>query len=168
MPKGWNAKYEYPDAMKRDLEAYFTECDRRTSTHANRQGVLVTEPDPEPYTIAGMALACNMGKSSLGNYRGMDGFREVLEWAYTKMEKQWLALTARPSNNGGAIFYLGNVFKGEYTSQMAINVGGQAGNPVAVNVRDDRSRLMACTEKELDQIEAIMREAEARGTKDAG
>ena len=162
MPKGWNAKYEDPEDMRRDIESYFHECDTRRTTRMTRTG-LVNEPDPEAYTVAGIALACNMTKACLSNYKYIDGFREVLEWAYQRLERQWTAFTARPNNNGGAIFYLGNVFKGEYTSQMSVNVGGQAGNPVQTVTRTDKDRLAECSTEELEAIERILMEAERRG-----
>ncbi len=163
MAFAWNRAYTDPEVMRDRLEAYFDDCDTRTKRVLSRNELsIVTAPDPQPYTVAGFCLALDMGKSSLSNYRNMDGFEQVLDWAYTKMEQQWTALTARGANNGGAMYYLGNVFKGEYVSQANINIGGQAGNPMQLSVKTERERLASCSYEELERIEAIMLEAEKR------
>jgi len=163
MAFAWNRAYTDPEVMRERLTAHFTDCDNRTKRVLSRNEMsIVTAPDPEPYTVAGFCLALEISKVTLLSYRDREGFKEVLDWAYTKMEQQWTALTARGSNNGGAMYYLGNIFKGEYVSQANINIGGQAGSPVQLNVKTERERLAACSYEELEKIETIMLEAEKR------
>lgn len=166
----WGKIYEDPEDLRKALADYFTECDNHTERVLTRGGTLANAPAPQPYTIAGMQLATGLTDTTWRDYKTKyPEMAEVLRWAYKKLEAQWTALTARPNNNGGAIFYLCNISRNweePYQSTMSVNVGGQAGNPVAVNLKDDRSRLAQCTEKELDAIEAIMVEAEKRADAD--
>ena len=157
-------QYKDPEEMAEALETYFRNRDNATTRVLPRNALTTVEvPDPKPYTVAGMQLATGIHNSQTwANYKTYEGYKEVLSWAYKRMEEQWTALTARGANNGGAIFYLANVFKGEYTSQMSVNIGGQAGSPVQLSVKTERERLAACSYEELEKIEAIMVEAEKR------
>lgn len=163
MPKKWGYKYETPEELEEVLEAYFTGADTHTEMQpVGRPPTLMRVPAPQPYTVAAMQVATGLSNSSWANYKSRPGFDEVIAAAYKRMEAQWLALTARGCNNGGVIFYLGNVFKGEYQSQVSLNVGGQPGNPMTVVQRTDKERLANCTDEQLDQIERILREAEGK------
>jgi len=156
--------YKDPQEMAEALEQYFRTCDARATRVLPRNALTTVEvPDPAPYTVAGMQLAAGIhNPQTWANYKTYEGYKEVLTWAYKVVEEQWTALTARGANNGGAIFYLANVFRGEYTSQMSVNVGGQAGNPMQLSVKTERERLASCSYEELEKIEAIMLEAEKR------
>lgn len=162
MAQKWGRLYEDPEELRRVLEGYFSEADAHTQMELTRNAGLVEVPAPLPYTVADMQLATGLMNQTWHNYRTYPGFDEVLAWAYKKLEAQWGRLTARPSNNGGAIFYMANVFKGEYTSQMNVNMGGQPGNPVTTVQRTDKDRLADCTVDELEAIERILMEAEKR------
>jgi len=167
MASKWGKIYEDPEDLRRKLESYFTERDSHRTVQTLRNGDTVEVPDPQPYTIAGMQLATGLRGTTWLDYRSgrYPDMAAVIEWAYTKLVEQWSHLTARPNNNGGAIFYLINVTKSlpeSMQSTMAVNVGGQAGNPLQVHTRDDKARLSSCTEEELERIERILAEAESR------
>lgn len=164
----WGRLYTDPEELRDILAHYFADCDARTTRRTNRQGVVVNDPDPEPYTIAGMQLATGLADSSWRAYRNgtYPEMAPVIDWAMKRLIAQWTALTARPSNNGGAIFYLCNITRNmeePFQSTMSVNVGGQAGNPIQTVTRTDKDRLAECSTEELEAIERILMEAERRG-----
>lgn len=68
------ATYETPGALAERVERYFEDMARLR----------------RPYTVAGLLLYCQLTKRALAQFEGTgaDCFREIMEWAYRKIELQ--------------------------------------------------------------------------------
>ena len=104
-------KYKTVEELEKAVEEYFAYCDNRTKEiHSEKLGDMIV-PDPEPYTMAGLAYHLGMTRQTLFNYKRRDKFGEVIERAKLRIEAD---LERRMSNKEtftpGLIFNLKNNF----------------------------------------------------------
>ena len=64
--------YDSVEDMKKDIEKYFKECDKKG----------------KPYTMSGLANALDMSRQSLINYSNDDNFFDTIKKARFKVEQQ--------------------------------------------------------------------------------
>ncbi len=78
-------KYTSPAEMQKDIDAYFDKCDgtKIKKQHVTGKGVIEVET-PTPYTMAGLAAALNMGRTTLNSYMKSEHYTE---WKAREPEK---------------------------------------------------------------------------------
>lgn len=116
--------YDTPEKMQKVIDAYFAECDI----------------DDRPYTIAGLALALDMDRSSINNYQSKDEFFLTIKRAKLRIEAR-LEERLDGSNATGTIFNLKNNFGWKDVQQQ--EVSGADGGPVEIKGDNELARRLA-------------------------
>lgn len=79
-------KYQTVAQLQEAVDEYFTFCDNKTKEiHSEKLGDMIV-PDPEPYTMSGLACALGMSRMALLNYSKRDEYSEVIEKAKSRIE----------------------------------------------------------------------------------
>lgn len=155
-------KIETPEKLQTLVDAYFDACDAHMSDQlvgAGANAVVLRVPDPKPYTWTGLALAVGLsGRQAIFKYTQRDGFDEVLLAARMRIQEQWEGKLQRLGNNGGVMFALTNNTIGEEkyesSTKSDVNIGGQVGNPLLVDVT-----TLGLTEEQLKTLEGVLASA---------
>lgn len=125
-------KIKTPEELQAKVDSYFDSCDKhKTSTlvGTGANAVIMEVPDPQPYTMAGLALHVGLtSRQALLNYAERDGFDEVLRVARMRIMAHTEAKLHRPGNNNGIIFALSNNFRQDFQTEKNINVSGGLNN----------------------------------------
>ena len=78
-------KWQTPEELQKDIDAYFQECDN------NVISVKDGKPITEPYTIEGLAIALDCTYQTLNNYekaKGYEPFFSTIKKAKLRVQKQ--------------------------------------------------------------------------------
>jgi hypothetical protein len=79
-------KYQTVKELEKAIDAYFDYCDNRTKEiHSEKLGDMIV-PDPEPYTMSGLALAIGLSRQGLIDYRNRDTFLDAIKQARARVE----------------------------------------------------------------------------------
>jgi hypothetical protein len=134
--------------LQRKIDAYFDTCDSHVKKVLNKKGELIEVPDPQPFTICGLALYLNISRVTLLNYEGRPKFLYTIKRAKLRIECQieTRALTGE-YNPAAAIFNLKNNFgwkdkhemesAGEVTYIIKTNMPGPKPLPDELKKIDD-------------------------------
>lgn len=68
--------FSTPELLRAAFEKYFYECDNNTQQVITKDGVLVSVPDPIPYTIEGLCDVLDCDRDTLLNYQKAPGYEE--------------------------------------------------------------------------------------------
>ncbi|MDD5511860.1 MAG: terminase small subunit [Dehalococcoidales bacterium] len=117
-------KWKTPELMQAAIEEYFRACDE----HVDREG----KPDPEPYTVTGLAVHLGMTRQELIQYGGdgdfqpgddaaqIQAYSDVLKSARARIEADVEGDLRRGKGHpAGSIFWLKNA---GWTDQLQISV----------------------------------------------
>src|SRR5574343_163337 len=126
MPGGRPLKFKSVEEVEAKLDAYFAACDAKTSTYVTKEGERLQVPDPEPYTITGMALALDTDRKTLINYQERDEFFNAIRRAKQRCEHYAEKSLYKPKIATGVIFNLTN----NYGWKDAKELHGPDGNPL--------------------------------------
>lgn len=87
-------KYDEAQKLQKKIDKYFADCDKRD----------------RPYTVSGLAMACDMTRQQLINYSEKESFRKIIQKAKQKIEVSCEELLIHPGtkNVTGIIFNLKN------------------------------------------------------------
>ncbi len=85
-------KYKKAEEMKRKIDNYFKECDKKG----------------EPYTVTGLGLALDMSRQDLINYSNKDEFFDTIKKAKLRVENYLEKRLINDSSATGIIFNLKN------------------------------------------------------------
>lgn len=121
-------KYTDPAKLAADIDAYFAKCDARTVKKLTKDGELVEVPEPEVYTVAGLAVHLKMTRKCLLDYHKREKFAYIVSLAKTRIEAQVVQRSMTTQYATGCIFNLKTNFG--YVETQNINLGGQSGNPI--------------------------------------
>jgi len=61
-------KFQSVGEMGDAIDAYFFECDERTSPFVTKDGAVLQIPSPAPYTVMGLANTLGIDRDTLNNY----------------------------------------------------------------------------------------------------
>lgn len=103
-------KYTEADKLQKKIDEYFAECDRKH----------------KPYTITGLAMACDLTRQQLINYSDKEEFASIIRKAKMKVELSLEESLLDPyaKNITGIIFNLKNNYqwKDETSNNTNINI----------------------------------------------
>lgn len=110
MPAGRPPIYTNPEAMQKDIDEYFDNCDNRIQqVYSKKSDGVIEVINPEPYTMAGLAYALGMDRKSLLNYSNKEEFFPTVKKARNKVQLD-VERRLMETNATGAIFNLKNNF----------------------------------------------------------
>lgn len=128
-PEGRPSKYETPEAMQKDAEAYFARVDHRCTEKCKKDFPMGCEIREYP-TITGLAMALDMSTETLRRYAFKDEFRatvikakQIVEY---HIEKSLLSGKGHPV---GKIFWLKNNAPG-WKDTIQQEQTGKDGGPI--------------------------------------
>lgn len=79
-------KFKSVGELQAKIDEYFDYCDNKTKNiHSEKLGDMIV-PDPEPYTMSGLAYALGMDRRSLLNYSKRDKFFPTIKRARSRVE----------------------------------------------------------------------------------
>lgn len=108
MSGGRPLKYESAEAMQKDIDKYFAECDEKG----------------KPYTVSGLAYALGTNRQTLINYEDKSGFIDTIKSAKAKIERfNEEMLYSKDVSTTGVIFNLKNNYgwKDKQEIEAAVN-----------------------------------------------
>lgn len=85
-PVGQPLRYKTVQELQKAVDEYFDYCDNKTKEiHSEKLGDMIV-PDPEPYTMAGLAYHLGLSRMGLLKYKRRDQFGPVIENAKARVE----------------------------------------------------------------------------------
>lgn len=133
MPAGRPLKYKTVEELQAAIDEYFLYCDNKTKeVHSEKLGDMVL-PDPEPYTMSGLAIRLGLDRKSLLNYGERDEFFPTIKAARARVEAD---VERRMSNKDtftpGLIFNAKNNFDWKDRTETDITSAGEKIEPVVI------------------------------------
>lgn len=87
MPGGRPPKYTDVKELEALIDEYFDYCDNKTKeVYSDKLGTMVM-PDPEPYTMSGLAYALGVDRKTIVNYSKDDKFFHTIKNARARVER---------------------------------------------------------------------------------
>jgi hypothetical protein len=125
-PGGRPVKYSELDEFQKKIDEYFDFCDARTKEiHSEKNGDLIL-PDPEPYTMSGLAYALNLSRQGLIDYSKKDKFFDAVKRARNRVEKDIeRRMNDKNTFTPGLIFNAKNNFGWKDKTETDITTGGK-------------------------------------------
>lgn len=78
--------YTSAEELQKIIDEYFDYCDNKTKEiHSDKLGDMIV-PDPEPYTMSGLAYRLGIDRKTLINYGERDGFFHTIKKARARVE----------------------------------------------------------------------------------
>lgn len=104
-------QYKTVEELSGIIEEYFNYCDNKTKElHSEKLGTMVV-PDPQPYTMSGLAYALDMSRQSLINYGKRDKYFDAIKKARRRVEADVeRRMNGRDTFTPGLIFNAKNNF----------------------------------------------------------
>ena len=85
-PVGRPLLYKSIEELEQAIDEYFAYCDNKTKeVHSDKLGDMIM-PDPEPYTISGLAYRLGMDRRTLLDYAQRDQFLRTIKRARNRVE----------------------------------------------------------------------------------
>ena len=86
-PGGRPLLFKSPEELQEKIEAYFDKCDnRRVEKFAASTGKIAVVHEPEPYTIAGLAVALKCDPDTIRRYGKKEEFYATIKAAKARIE----------------------------------------------------------------------------------
>lgn len=98
-------KFESVQEFEGLINAYFIECKNEEKIASK----------------AGLALALDTTRETLGDYEKKEGFSDTLKRAYQMIEEGWVQKLGGTTQVTGAIFYLKNAFSKDYRDKHELD-----------------------------------------------
>lgn len=111
MPRGRPKAYKEVEEMKKKINKYFEECDKKQ----------------EPYTITGLCIALDICRDTLSEYIKKEEFSDTIKKAKLKVENYLERHLITDSSTTGIIFNLKNNFG--WSDKQQIEHSGNINNP---------------------------------------
>jgi len=113
--------------LQKMIDQYFLDCDNKCNkicTTKEGKETIVMIPDPEPYTMAGLAYALGMCRQTLINYKNRDRFLDTIKRARDRVEKD-VEIKLIKHGHAGLIFNLKNNFAWKDRTETDLTTKGQ-------------------------------------------
>lgn len=126
-PGGRPLKFKTSEELAAAIEEYFAYCDNKTKEiHSEKLGDMIV-PDPEPYTMSGLAYALDMERTTLIDYAHRDEFLLTLKKARNRVEADVeRRMNSKDTFTPGLIFNLKNNFtRWKEKTETDITTGGK-------------------------------------------
>lgn len=86
MKAGRPPKYKSVEQLQKVIDEYFEYCDNKTKEiHSEKLGDMIV-PDPQPYTMAGLAYELELSRQALMEYSHKDGYGDAIKRARNRVE----------------------------------------------------------------------------------
>ena len=126
--EGRPLKYKTAEQLQAAIDEYFTYCDNRIQqVYSKKLGEVIEIINPEPYTMAGLAYAIGMDRTSLFNYSKREQFFDTIKRARDKVQTD-VERRLMEDAPTGAIFNLKNNFG--YVDQKQIDAKVEQVTPI--------------------------------------
>jgi hypothetical protein len=134
MPAGRPPLYKTVEDMEMLIESYFKECDSRTrSIYSVKRDEVLTIPNPEPYTMSGLAYRLGMNRQTLLNYSKKDKFIGTIKKARDRVEMDIeRRMNDKETFTPGLIFNAKNNFDWRDRQELTGADGGPVENSTTV------------------------------------
>lgn len=129
MPAGRPLKFKSVEELQKKIDDYFYSCDSHTSKVVNKLGQIIDYPDPEPYTLTGLAYFLDTTRDVLLDYEDRDEYSSSIKKAKVKIEAFAESQLYKLRNPAGAIFNLTNNYK-RWVNKQNTEVTGNPEAPV--------------------------------------
>lgn len=119
-------KYKTAEELQKAVDEYFDYCDNKTKEmHSEKLGDMIV-PDPEPYTMAGLAYHIGLTRMGLLKYSRRERFSEVIERAKSRVEADIeRRMSSKDTFTPGQIFNLKNNFGWKDRHDVDTNLKGE-------------------------------------------
>lgn len=78
--------FQSVEELQTKIDEYFAYCDNKTKEiHSEKLGDMIV-PDPEPYTMSGLAVSLGIDRRTLLNYESKDEFFPTIKKAKARVE----------------------------------------------------------------------------------
>lgn len=118
------------EKLKKDIQAYFDECDNARGYVVTKQGEVVDVPEPKPYTIEGLSEHLGVTRATLNNYqkaKGYEQFFDTITRAKAKVQRDIAERGLnRKSDASMSKFILSNNFE-HYKDEKHLDHSGSIG-----------------------------------------
>jgi hypothetical protein len=141
MTAGRPAKFESVEELQSAISDYFDYCDNRIQqVYSKKSDGVIEIVNPEPYTMAGLALAIGLSRQGLMEYKNKskefsDAIKKARDKVHMDVERRLME-----GNSTGAIFNLKNNFGWKDKTETDITSGGDKIEPVTVRIIDEPQR----------------------------
>jgi len=118
-------KYKTVKELQQKIDEYFDYCDNKTKEVFSEKLGNMIMPDPEPYTMSGLAYALDLSRQGLVEYREKDQFSDAIKKARDRVEKDVdRRLNDKALFTPGLIFNLKNNFNWREKTETDVTSGG--------------------------------------------
>jgi hypothetical protein len=119
-------QYKTVKEMQIKIDEYFEYCDNRTrEMHSEKLGDMIV-PDPEPYTMSGLAWHLDLSRQALIDYEHRDLYLDAIKKARQRVEyDNERRLVDKRTFTPGIIFNLKNNFGWRDKTETDITSGGK-------------------------------------------
>lgn len=112
MAIGQPVKFKTVEELQAKIDEYFDYCDNKTKEEWSEKKGSMILPNPEPYTMGGLARYIGLSRQGLINYEKKDEFGDIVTAARSRVEYDLeRRLVDKESFTIGIIFNLKNNFK---------------------------------------------------------
>lgn len=122
-------KFKTPAILKKKVEKYFEDCDKRTIPYITKDGKTINIPDPRPYTITGLAIALDTDRDTLLEYEKnnpkLSAYSDTIRKAKQKCQNFAEESLWRPKIATGVIFNLVNNYGWKNKQEHDHTTGGE-------------------------------------------
>lgn len=142
-PVGRPLKFKTPEELQTVIDEYFDYCDNKTKDiHSEKLGDMIV-PDPEPYTMSGLAYRLDLSRQALIEYRDRDEFGDTIKRARNRVEADVeRRMNGKDTFTPGLIFNAKNNFDWHDKTEVE-NSGG-----IDINVNDLLTKVYGNTTTE--------------------
>lgn len=141
-PVGRPPLYETVEELQDKIDEYFDYCDNKTKdVHSEKLGDMIM-PDPEPYTMAGLAYALGMSRQTLIDYKNKDEFIDAIKKARDRVEADVeRRMNSKDTFTPGLIFNAKNNFGWRDKIEQEISNPDGSLNPYNALTADELRKL---------------------------
>jgi len=142
-------KFKSVKELQVKIDEYFDYCDNKTKNiHSEKLGDMIV-PDPEPYTMSGLAYALGMDRRTLIDYAHRDEFLPAIKEARQRVECDVeRRMNGKDTFTPGLIFNAKNNFGWKDKNETDITSGGDKIEPMRIIIKDYGDNNNPSTEAE--------------------
>ena len=125
-PVGRPLLYKSIEELEQAIDEYFAYCDNKTKeVHSDKLGDMIM-PDPEPYTISGLAYRLGMDRRTLLDYAQRDQFLRTIKRARNRVEADVeRRMNGKDTFTAGLIFNAKNNFDWKDKTESDVTSNGE-------------------------------------------
>lgn len=132
-------KFKTVEKLQIKIDGYFDYCDNKTKNiHSEKLGDMIV-PDPEPYTMAGLAYELGIDRRTLLDYSKRDRFLPAIKKARNKVEADIeKRMNGKDTFTPGLIFNLKNNFGYADKQEVDHTTAGEKMPGIEIVITEDK------------------------------